>query len=260
MKNLILLLSLFIVTETVNGQNNWNIGIQLGALGNSSKFSAGMTDANALFTNNCYGSGQIGFYTRKTINSHFSFQTGFDFSQLGFSYSIAKDYSLLKERDLCPQINIGTCITRIPTSIIYNSKPNCKNVRFIMGIGIAIVAIDNHWDNENMATDEISEIVNSGISNMNAEAHSTSKVSGSFTTLIGCEKVFSRGNMLSFTLQGNCGFAPLAESSVTYLVNNKNYNHVFTNDGSFCGFALCYYFLPVGSKKAIRNSALPSIK
>ena len=47
--NLILLLSLFIVTETVNGQNNWNIGIQLGALGNSSKFSAGMTDANALF-------------------------------------------------------------------------------------------------------------------------------------------------------------------------------------------------------------------
>ncbi len=260
MKKAILLLFVCAITVTVNAQSNWNIGVQLSVMGNQSTFSSGMSEANALFSNSSYGSGQIGFYARRAISNHFSLQSGIDFSSIGFSYAIAEDYSLLSN-DECnnPELRIGTCMTRIPVSLIYNSNLNCKNVRFIAGVGLAVGFVDNHWDTENIKTVEGGELGNTAASLMKTKVNSTNTVSGSFTTLIGVEKVFSRGNMLSLTFQGNWGFNTVAESTVNYTVDNKNYNHTFSNNGSYCGVALTYYFLPVGSKKATRN-APPKIK
>lgn len=260
MKKAILLLFVCSLTSTLNAQSNWNIGIQLAGIGNTSVYSSGMSNANALFTNSPYGSGQIGFYARRTLNNHFSLQTGLDFSEVGFSYMIAQDYSLLKA-DECHanELRIGTCITRVPVSLIYNSKLNCRNFRFIAGIGLAIGFVDKEWNDESINTVEVGETGKGVSSTMKSEVQSTNCVNGSFTSLIGAEKVFSKGNMLSLTFQGNCGFNTVAESTVNYTVDNKNYNHTFTNNGSYFGVALCYYFAPVGSRKATRN-APPKIK
>lgn len=254
MKKSLLILAISLFAFTVNAQNKWNIGIQLGANANHSEFSRGMSDANALFTNTSYGTGQIGFLARRGVSNHFSLQTGLSFSSIGFTYSIAEDYSLLKA-DECHgnQLNVGTCITRVPVSLIYNSNLNCKNIRFIAGIGLAVGFIDNKWATEDMKNVEGGELGNTSSSVMRTDVRSTNTANGSFTTLLGVEKVFSRGNMLSLTFEGNWGFNKVAESTVKYTVDNKNYNHTFSNNGSYCGVALTYYFLPVGSKKASRN-------
>lgn len=254
MKKSLLILIISVFAVSVNAQNKWNIGIQLGATGNHSEFSSGMSDANALFSNTSYGTGQIGFLARRGVSNHFSLQSGLTFSSIGFTYSIAEDYSLLKA-DECHgnQVSVGTCITRVPVSLIYNSNLNCKNIRFIAGVGFAVGFIDNKWDTEDMKNVEGGELGNTSSSVMSAEVRSTNTASGSFTTMLGVEKVFSRGNMLSLTFEGNWGFNKIAESTVKYTVDNKNYNHTFSNSGSYCGIALTYYFLPVSSKKASRN-------
>lgn len=258
MKKILLLSIIVAFTVSVKAQSQWNIGVQFSALANPSKFYGGMTDANALFTNNPYGSAQIGVSFRRAINNHFSVQSGFDFSEFGFTYTLARDYSLTKAENHYAELRTGTCISRIPVIGIYNSKLNCRNVRFIAGLGFSIEAIDNDWQSENSKTVEGDVLGNSSSSVMKEVTHSTTCMSGSFITLIGLEKVFSRGNMFSLTMQGNWGFAPIAQSTVTYMVNNKNYNHTFSNSGSYCAMTLSYYFLPIGTRK-MNNSGTPPV-
>ena len=254
MKKTLLMLIVSVFAITVNAQSKWNLGIQLGASGNHSQFSSGMTDANALFSATSYGAGHIGFLARRGISSHFSLQSGIGFSSVGFAYRIAEDYSLLKTTECSGnELRVGTCITRVPVSLIYNSNLNCKNIRFIAGIGFAVGFVDTKWNTEVMNTVEGGELGNTAASVMKTQVRSTNNANGSFTTMLGVEKVFSRGNMLSLTFEGNWGFNKIAESTVNYTVDNKNYNHTFSNSGSYCGVALTYYFLPAGSKKAGRN-------
>ena len=83
---------------------------------------------------------------------------------------------------------------------------------------------------------------------MSQESHSIGGTS-SFTWLVGVEKVFKRGSMLDFTFQANYGFSTLAESTVYYTADNKNYHHTFSNDGSYVALAVAYFFRPIGSLK-----------
>ncbi len=259
MKNLFLVIAFFLAVFTANAQQTWSVGAQMSAIANKSKYVGGMNDANALFTHNPYGSGQVGVYLRKTINSHFSLQSGIDFAEFGFSYVISQDYSLTNSKSHYAEMRVGTSITRIPVMGIYNSKLNCRNMRFVAGLGLSFEAIDDKWSSETLRALEGEGLGNTNIATMKEVTRSTNSVNGSFICMVGVEKVFSRGNILSFTFQGNHGFAPIAESTVSYTVNNKDYSHTFNNYGSYGAMTISYYFLPMGTRKmnkAVKPSSI----
>ncbi|MEO8148265.1 MAG: outer membrane beta-barrel protein [Bacteroidia bacterium] len=251
MKNL-LLFALVLFQLNLNAQGRWNVGLQMGVTGNPSKFSSGMEDASALFTNNVYGAGQLAVNFRYRIAERWSFQTGFGFSEFGFEYTLAKDYSLLKSEDHFAYLRTGTCTSEIPALIIYNSKLNCRNFRFIAGAGFGFTAIDSKWQSETSVPVDQINAENNQPAEMTEHSHSLQSTSANFQWLIGVEKVWSRGNMLSLTFQSRYGFSNIASSTVSYMVENKNYTHTFTNNGTSCGIALCYYFLPMGTRKLNR--------
>jgi len=249
MKKLLLLVSIFLVGFNSYAQNRWNVGLQLAAVGNMSTYSGGMSDANALFTHAPYGAGQFGVYFRYRLNDRFSLQSGFDGTRIGFNYALAKNYSLLNENEHYNVLQSSAAITRLPVMLIYNSKLNCRNVRFIAGAGFALVALDNKWTSA--ANTEISSesANNASTTFMSEETHSLGEGTTSFTWLLGVEKVFKRGSMLDFTIQANYGFSDLAESTVYYTADSKDYSHTFRNNGSYAAFAITYYFRPIGSGK-----------
>ncbi|MEO5572302.1 MAG: hypothetical protein ABIT08_00590 [Bacteroidia bacterium] len=254
MKKILLVILISTFAYTANSQNPWNIGIMMGGGGNISQFSGGMANADAKFSNVPFPSGQIGVFARYRISERMSLQSGFDFSSIGFTYLFAQDYSLEQPLDQNEIMFSGTCVSRIPAMAIYNSKLNCKNWRLISGGGFALNIVDKNWiseyDNFMECPVGMSEEQIRNYFYKTQESHSTSAANGSFVWLVGVEKVFKRGNMLSFTFQGNCGFTPIATSTVQYTVDGTAYNHSFTNYGSYAGFGISYYFLPVGSRKA----------
>ena len=250
MQKRIYLLALIILTSVyAQAQNRWSVGLQLGVMANHAKYSGGMSDASALFNNNEFGTGQLGIYFRYRITDRLSFQTGYDFSEFGFNYALAKDYNLLNPSEHYAELQTGTCISRIPAIVIYNSKLNCRNMRFIVGGGFTLTAIDNNWESSSSTRVTAEGVENLVPTDMTQQTHSTTSASSSFTWLIGIEKVFKRGNMLALTFQANYGFTNIAESTVSYTANNENYTHTFSNKGSWAGVGLCYYFLPMGSRK-----------
>lgn len=245
----ILLFLLIIFQLNSNAQGRGNIGIQLGISGNPSTFSRGMDDANALFANNPYGAGQLAINFRYRIAEHWSLQTGFGFSEFGFEYTLAKDYKLSNSTDHFAYLRTGTCISEIPVLAIYNSKLNCHNFRFIAGVGFGFTAIDSKWKSETAVPVDQINAENNQPTEMTEQTRSILSASGNFQFQCGVEKVLTRGNMLSLTFQSRCGFSNIATSTVNYVIQNKNYTHTFTNNGSSFGIALSYYFLPVGTRK-----------
>jgi hypothetical protein len=250
MKKIFLILLLITCYSAANSQSRWSIGAEMGAGANISEFSGGMSDANALFTNPVHPIGLIAVYARYKIHERWSFQTGFNFSQIGFTYMLAQDYSLLKPYEHYGILETGTCISRIPVLIVYNSKLNCRNTRLIIGAGFTLQGIDNNWKSETFNEIKGEEMNNSKVTEMSEETHALSTASGSFAWLIGAEKVFGKGSMLRFTFEGNHGFSPVATSTVRYVANDQNYEHTFTNYASFFSFGVSYFFKPIGSKKA----------
>src|SRR6185295_11163497 len=126
MKKLLLLAALFLIVTGSFAQNRWSIGLQLAAVANVSTWSGDMSDANALFTHAPYGGGQFGMYARYRLSNRWSLQAGLDGTRIGFTYALAKNYSLLDERNHYNVLATGAGITRLPLMAIYNSKLNCK--------------------------------------------------------------------------------------------------------------------------------------
>jgi|SRR6185436_6985131 len=257
MKKILLTAIMFAMVAASNGQSRWSMGVMLGGGANISKFSGGSETADALFSNAPHRTGLLGVYARYKICDHMSFQSGYDFSEIGFTYLFAKDYSLKKgECDHFNTIKSRTCVSRMPLMILFTSKPNCRNLRFIAGHGIAVNVIDKNWKSESsgdrgdeiLATEETARLVS-----RSEEVHATHAANASFTWLFGTEKVFKKGGSLSITLQGNLGFTPLAKSTVQYVADGTKYDHTFTNYGSYCSFGLTYFFMPIGSKKAFKS-------
>jgi hypothetical protein len=256
MKKSLLILTLITISLNSFATGEMNIGLTMGGTGNYSKYSGGMTDASALFTNNIFASGWIGVEFRKMFSEHWSFKTGFNFSEFGFSYLLAKDYNLLKPEDQFIELRTGTCISQIPIMVIYQSKLNCKNWRFIAGGGVAFNVIDNKWISNSTETNEEEGVSQTNKAELTINASAQKTANGSFTWMFGFEKVFKRGNMLSFTWSGNQGFSTIATSKVDYKVDGKDYTHSFTNNGSWFGFGITYYFLPIGWKKMNKGNMI----
>jgi hypothetical protein len=260
MKKILLVAAIITMAQIANSQNRWSIGVMLGAGVNVSELSGGSENANALFSNAPHKTGGLGVYARYKLCDHLSLQSGYDFSEIGFTYLFAKNYSLKKgEKDHFNEMKTSTCISRMPVMMIYSSKLNCRNLRFIAGSGFALNVVDKNWKSEyrtsplECPTGMSEEQIRSYISDAKSyEAHSTTGGNASFTWLFGTEKVFKKGSMLNITLQGNFGFSPLATSTIQYNADGTSYRHTFTNKGSYCSLGFSYFFMPIGSRKLLK--------
>lgn len=258
MKKIVTLAVIILTIGSAQAQSNWNIGLETGGVTNIAKFESGNEEANALFSNNPYQYGMFGINFRYKINNKFSVQSGLNFTELGFNYGMAKNYSLLKPESRNSDINTSTGVVSVPALFILNTPVNCSNVRFIFGAGISVRAINNKWDTENEAEIPANEGANAKTTYMTAESRTVNGVSPAVTWKMGIEKMLSKGNSFSFTFQGTQGFSTIAESTVNYTAGNQEYSHTFINRGSFATMAVAYNFSSFGTSKAnklLKNSA-----
>jgi len=253
MKKYLLIPAIIILsTLTIQAQSRWGMGIQHGGVTNISRFSSGDEGANALFSNNFTRSLHFAANVRYKISEKFTFQTGISFTEFGFSYGMAKDYSLKKPFERNEDISATTCISTIPVMVLMNTPVNCNNIRFVFGAGVTLRATDSNWDQTDTKEIAPNESGNTGITYLTAESRTTASISPAITWQIGLEKVLRRGNSISFMYTGNQGLTTIAESEVEYTADNKNYSHTFINRGSFVSFSLAYNFMPFGTRKALK--------
>lgn len=253
MRKLIVVIALSAIAVGANAQSRWSVGVQTGCMTNVAKFSSGDEEANALFSNNHFKSAQVGVNFRYSISDRFSFQSGFQFTEIGFSYSMAKDYSLVDFQRPENDLRSSTCITSIPAMMVMQTPFNCLNSRFIFGLGGSVKFMDNKWDTEKQSEVTAEEGNNTGITYLTHESRTKAGVSPSINWMIGIEKVLLKGNILRFSFQASQGLTTVAESDVNYMASNKNYHHTFINRGSTASFSLGYFFQPIGSRRALKN-------
>ncbi len=244
MKKLFILAAALVIVTGASAQSSWRVGITAGSFGNHAQFNGGMQNASALFTANPYGSAGLGVLFRKTINNHLSFQTGLNFSSLGFEYAMARDYSLTRPMDHYMVNRVSLGIASIPATLIWNFNPNCKNVRWFVGGGFSLVGHgDKNTDKHVDASPQDQQALG-----LNGTDYINQTVSSSAFTVLnghlmgGVEKMFKKGGMLSFAVYLNRGFTPVATSTVNYSVNGTLYNHSFKNYNNNLGLTLTYYF------------------
>ena len=250
MKKYVSFLVLLAMSYTIQAQSKWNVGIQTGCVTNVAKYESGNEEAHALFSNNPYKSAQLGVIFRYKLSSKFSLQSGFNFTEFGFSYGMAKNYSLLKPEKRYTDLSSSTCISSIPAMFVMNTPVNCNNMRFIFGAGFAVRGIDSEWESDSQEEITASEGANAKTTYMTETSKTVNPVSAAVTWMLGMEKVLPRGNTLSFTFQGNQGLSTIAESTVNYTAGDQNYSHTFINRGSYATFAIAYNFMSFGSRKA----------
>lgn len=179
--------------------------------------------------------------------------SGFGFSSLGFDYAIAENYSLLdraKNQRQFTRVRSSFGMLEIPFMAFYKFNPNCKNARWLAGAGLAQTFIGSQ------TAEGSASKVNDGSSNVNYINAASKSTGGNDLFLrwsVGREKMYKNGGILNFSFLVNMGFRNIAESTVNYTIDNQNYTHSFTNNGSFAGFRLSYFFKPL-------HVAQPSVK
>ncbi len=205
-----------------------------------------MANANGNFHHDDYGTGAFNFVARKTINPHWSFQTGFGFSSVGFNFTITQDYSLLNPDGQYTGNSIECNTVVLPATIVYNTNLTCRNWRWFIGGGLSFISHSNEKDDDV----EMDVMDNSSIANLTQSYD----FNGGFTLnghlIGGIEKVFRNQSILSFGLIGSLGTSTVGTTSVSYTLDGTDYNHSFTNRGNYFGCYINYYFRPLGSKKA----------
>ena len=230
-------------TSTIVAQSNWSFGVSLTGIGNRSDYVAGMSDANALFNHDKYGNVSLGFVSRYFINNHWSVQSGLKFGQIGFEYSLAKDYSFFKKDDHFTKNNLGIPVVQIPLTVIYAFNPNCKNYRWFIGAGVSIM---NNFNVINKTVNAIPKgadnATNQVYLNQTVTAHTFTTINGQL--MGGIEKLLKKGGIIQFGVIANRGFSDIATSTVSYSVDSKTYYHTFKNKGNYAGVVISYYFKP----------------
>jgi hypothetical protein len=227
-----------VVTKEDKG---WRIGIQFGNSGNISKFSGGMQTANARFNQNVFQAPNIDVVARYDFNKHWMLMTGVGFNDIGFGYSISENYSLAKTKIKSSDLKTDFVAMELPIAMFYKFKPNCKNNSWIIGAGFVPTIT------EKQSTDKEFSIINEGSSVNNISSHSVSN--GEAAVLlrwsIAREKLFSNGSILQASFIVNMGYKTMATSTVNYTLDNQNYSHSFSNNGSSVGFRLAYFLKPL---------------
>jgi hypothetical protein len=249
MKKILLFSSLALFAVTAFGQREWSAGVYSGMIGNKSVYSGGMTDASALFMHNPHGSVDFGVTARYFHTNHWSLETGFNHTRLGFDFALAKDYSLLTPKNHFIALNSSYGVSQVPVTLIYAFNPNCRNYRFFVGAGINLMA---HAGSINKHTDAVSTekapIPLGDALSQDMQVNSFVTCAGQLTW--GVEHLQKRGGILQLAFVGNLGLSNQATATVDYTVNNQNYEHTFTNNGKYFGMMLNYYFRPFHKKAA----------
>src|SRR5205085_8392825 len=142
-------------------------------------------EANALFTNEPFQSVRLAVNARYRINSWMSLQSGFNFTEFGFTYALAENYSLLKPENRLAKLNTSTCISQVPALVIINTPVDCHQLRWIFGAGVMAAGIDDKWESE--TNTEIKTTENAKTTNTYMSEHSRSLhgATGSIMWLIG---------------------------------------------------------------------------
>jgi hypothetical protein len=251
MKKMILFITATAMCATTFAQSSWTMGLGLATCVNHSQYSGGMSDANARFTINPHGDGMWGVVFRKKMSDHFSFQTGLKFSQLGYNFAIAENYSFLKMNGHYTSINTGIPVLNVPATAIYNSNTNCRNYRWFVGVGASLTSSSKTINASKDASgfNETSQNTSSS-DQLHADIHSSAFAVLNGQLLGGVEKIFKSGRMLSCALIWNKGFTPIATANVNYTIDGQNYHHTFTNYGNYWGLSLTYYLKPFKGKNA----------
>ncbi len=230
-----------------SAQKGFKYGVTFGLGGNNSNYSGGSADANALFHHNDFGKANLGFTARYFFDEHWSVQSGLGISDIGFEFALAKDYSLMKKDDHFTKNNMGITVMQVPITAIYAFKPNCKNTRWFVGVGISSMTNFNNFNQSSHATPKGEDIVNnSNYLDQTVNAEKFTVINGQL--MGGIEKILKKGSILQLALITNLGFSNIATSTVTYMVDNKKYTHSFTNKGDYSGLILTYYFKSIGEK------------
>ncbi|MDD5571065.1 MAG: hypothetical protein PHD97_07900 [Bacteroidales bacterium] len=244
MKKIIFIIAIVAIASVSFSQtsNSWRIGIHLTSIDNPSNYSGGSGDANAIFEQRNFNSGALDLTWRYFCNEHWSFQSGLTFGELGFSFSMAKDYSLLNKQSQYAVNNAGLGIAQIPLTAFYDFKPNCKNSRFYIGAGISVLS----------RTDSSAKTVNAELSDetatsssalyLNQTINSGNSISLTGQLMLGIERTLKNGGMIQVGLVFNKGTKDIASTTVNYNINNKAYTHKFKNRGDYWGITLGYYF------------------
>jgi hypothetical protein len=131
----------------------------------------------------------------------------------------------------------------------YKFNPNCNNVRWVIGAGFVESFIGAQTINKS-----ISQVADANTSSVNYLNSTTSVKGGNYWMLrwaISREKMYKRGAILNASFIFNVAFEDIAHSTVNYTIDNKTYNHEFTNNGSFVGFRLSYFFRPIHNWKSV---------
>ena len=244
MKKLILL-SASLITLLVNAQEtkSWRFGASFGVNGNQSKFSGGMTDANARFQQNAFATPSLDFIIRYDYNNHWMAMSSLGFTSTGYEFALAENYSLLDKSKQFSIINSDFGKIEMPAMVFYKFNPNCKNTRWLIGAGLVPTIVDGKTVNSSF--DKTNE--GSGSTNSNYLTSTASSKGGAYMMFrwsVAREKVFKSGSLLNAALIFNLGFSEMTTANVKYTIDNQLYEHTFTGTGNFIGLRINYFLKP----------------
>jgi hypothetical protein len=253
-KSLLAALALAIVSVSAQDESHtWRLGIQGGPQGNHSVFTGGMTEANARFHHNAFGSGALTLMARYDFDRHWMITGGIGLSSFGFEYSIAENYSLLAKNPQNTTIRSEFSVFDMPTLIYYKFNPNCKNVRWLIGGGFAQQLTGAMSLNRSVSQ------ANDGNTSVNYISSTSSTNGGlllNFRWTVAREKMFRNGSILNASVIFNLGFNKIATSTVNYTIDNQNYTHTFSNNGNFVGLRISYFLKPFDNPWAKKKNQL----
>ncbi len=219
---------------------SWRLGVQFGLHGNNTYAIGGQLQAHSRFQNNDAGSLGITFQGRFDYNKHWMVLFGLGINSYGFDYAIAENYSLLNPDKNYSKLTTEFAAVEAPVMLHFKFNPNCKNNKWLIGAGFSqgILSgqnIKKEFVNEVEAVNEREFITQTQVNN------------SLFTCLrlsVGVEKTYKNGSILNGSLYANIGFKSIAHSTVSYKLDNTNYQHQFSNNGNFVGLKLAYFLKP----------------
>lgn len=214
----------------------WGGGVSVGA--GKTWFDRGNTMANVRFKVHPYFTGALFLTGRYDFNSRWALMGSLEFRSVGFEYSFTEsEYSLLHSTG---QQNIRHSHTILTTPLMgmYKTLPDCKNKRWVFGLGIVPVFSGE----ENVKSTLDVEISTRGQIIYTAESHFQRAFLSYGRWMVGREKLYRGGNILQWGME--CTFLPqtIARSTINYTVDGNSYTHTFTNKGNYMGIFVRWLF------------------
>lgn len=228
----------------------WRIGAQFGINANEVKFAGGMPDAHARFEYKPHSTADLNFIARYDYNHRWMGQLGLGFNSIGFEYSIAENYSLFN-----PKARKNATLTsqfgslEIPAMLFYKFKPNCKNVRWLVGAGFVAGLTEEQTVLKDFKVNAEGQSTNY----LKSESVATGDGYWLFRWSIARERMYRNGSILQASLVFSTGFKELAYSTVRYTIDNNLYEHRFSNNGSNISLRLTWYLWPLKRTGSIRQ-------